>query len=325
MTMRYLALHLPNLATDRLLRVEPDLPRSVLLATWAPFGNRRVLIAVNDAAANAGLRPRQALGDAQAIVPDLVLRPADPSGDAQALHALALWARRYTPLSAVDPPDGLILDITGCAHLLGGEAALLRDALSRLRRAGIIAQGAVSGAAATSAALSRTRDDNPLVVSGTELTVVAPLLLGAALRLSQTMLTELARLGLRRVRDLLGQPVARWPGASAGICWIGWMQWLGGGRLRFNPLFCPRTSLLFRTCWSQSSPVRALTPCSTGYWKIFAPLYARLNSAPAKLPSRLGGWMARCRRWQSALGWRCASRRICAGCLRSGWNGWSPI
>jgi protein ImuB len=104
-----------------------------------------VLVAVDQAAAALGLRPGQALADAQAIAPDLLLRPADPDGDARALHALALWARRYTPLVATDPPEGLLLDITGCAHLLGGEPALLRDALERLRRAGLGARrGALS-------------------------------------------------------------------------------------------------------------------------------------------------------------------------------------
>lgn len=205
---RFLALHLPILATDRIRRAEPALSPNLPLATWAPSGNRRVLAAVDQAAAAVGLRPGQALADAQAIAPDLALRPADPEGEVRALQALALWARRYTPLTAVDPPDGLLLDVTGGAHLLGGEAALLRDALARLHRAGIAAQGAVTGAAATSAALARGRSDNPIAVTGIEVALAAPLLLGPALRLPQAMLGELARLGLRRVHDLLDLPRA---------------------------------------------------------------------------------------------------------------------
>jgi protein ImuB len=206
MSGRVLALHLPDLATGRIRRAEPALPANRPLATWVVSGHRRLLAAVDHAAAAAGLRPGQALADAQAIAPDLVLRPADPAGDARALHGLALWARRYTPLSAIDPPDGLLLDIIGCAHLLGGEAALLRDALARLQRAGLTARGAVAGAAATSAALARARGDNPIAVSGIEAEVVGPLPLGLALRLPQARLEELARLGLRRVHDLLGLP-----------------------------------------------------------------------------------------------------------------------
>src|ERR1700758_3782078 len=48
------------------------------------------------------------------------------------LPALALWCQRYTPLTAVDPPDGMMLDITGCAHLFGGEAGLKAQILRRL-------------------------------------------------------------------------------------------------------------------------------------------------------------------------------------------------
>ncbi len=206
MTGRFLALHLSELATDRIRRSEPDLPPDRPLATWAASGSRRLLVAVDRAAAGAGLRPGGALADAQAILPDLILRPADPVRDGEVLRSLAHWARRYTPLTATDPPDGLILDITGCGHLWGGEAALLADVLARLRRFGIAARGAVAGAAATAAALARARDDNPVAVSGIEEAVVAPLPLGGALRLPQPVLEALARLGLRQVHHLLALP-----------------------------------------------------------------------------------------------------------------------
>jgi protein ImuB len=206
MTGRFLALHLPCLATDRLRRIFKDLPAGQPLATWTTTGNRRLLAAVDQAAVAQGLHAGQQLADAQAIFPALMLLPAEPVADAAALHALALWGRRYTPLSAMDPPEGLVLDITGCAHLLGGEAALLRDALARLGRAGLAARGAIAGAAATSAALARARTDNPVVVSGIEAAIVAPLPLGPALQLAPGLVESLARLGLRRVGDLLDRP-----------------------------------------------------------------------------------------------------------------------
>jgi len=203
MTPRYLALHLPDLATDLIRRAGPvEGP----LATWAAPRQRRVLVAVDGAAAALGLRPGQALADAQAIRPELILHPADPAGEARALLALALWARRYSPLTAPDPPDGLLLDITGCAHLWPDEAALLADACARLHRAGIAARGAVAGHAATAAALARARGDNPVAVSGIEAALAGPLPLGVALRLAPTVIEDLARLGLRQVRDLLALP-----------------------------------------------------------------------------------------------------------------------
>ena len=126
---RFLALHLPALPTDRIRRAAPDLPTQRPLGVWATRGPRRVLVAVDRAAAAAGLRAGQALADAQAIAPDMMLVPEDPAADARALDGLAFWARRYTPLAATDPPDGLLLDITGCAHFWGGEAGLREDAL----------------------------------------------------------------------------------------------------------------------------------------------------------------------------------------------------
>jgi protein ImuB len=205
---RFLALHLPDFATDRIRRAEPRLPRDRPLATWTQSGNQRLLAAVDPTAAEGGLRPDQALADAQTIAPDLLLRPAAPEADAAALHALALWARRYTPLTAADPPDGLLLDITGCAHLLGGERALLADVLARLKHAGITARGAVAGAAATAGALARVRLDNPVAVSGIEAALASPLPLMPALRLPEPDAVALARLGLRWVGDLLRQPRA---------------------------------------------------------------------------------------------------------------------
>jgi protein ImuB len=205
MTRRFLALHLPDLAIARLRRAEPDLPDGPL-ATWEAIGSRRLLVSVDGAAARLGLQPGQALADAQAIASDLLLRPAAAAEDARALHGLALWTRRYTPLAATDSPDGLILDITGCDHLWGGEAALLADALARLRRAGLAPRGAVAGAAATAAALARARTDDPVAASGIEAALAGPLPLGPALRLDAAMREDLARLGLRRVRDLLDQP-----------------------------------------------------------------------------------------------------------------------
>jgi hypothetical protein len=79
-------------------------------------------IAALDAAAEArGLRRGQGLADARAAHPDLDIVPADADADRRLLVAIADWCDRYTPLVALDAPDGLFLDITGCAHLFGGE------------------------------------------------------------------------------------------------------------------------------------------------------------------------------------------------------------
>ena len=42
------------------------------------------------------------------------------------LNDIADWCDRFTPLVALDSPHGLFLDITGCVHLFGGEAAMMQ-------------------------------------------------------------------------------------------------------------------------------------------------------------------------------------------------------
>ena len=91
----------------------------------------RQIAALNDEAAKLGLRAGMSLADARAMYPSLIAVDADEAADARTLDAIADWCDRYTPLVGLDPPDGLFLDITGCAHLFGGEAGLCRDLTRR--------------------------------------------------------------------------------------------------------------------------------------------------------------------------------------------------
>jgi protein ImuB len=205
---RYLAVHLPFWAAEHLRQSRPDLPADTPLALWARQGARRLLVALDHHAAAAGLEPGQALADAEALLPDLQVLPAMPEASAAGLRDLALWAQRFTPITAALPPDGLLLDITGCDHLFGGEAALLAQLTANLAEAGLSAQGAIASAAASAMALARVRRDAPIIRAGAEEKAVAPLPLGTALRLPGAMLEDLARLGLRVIGDVLRQPRA---------------------------------------------------------------------------------------------------------------------
>jgi protein ImuB len=205
---RYLALHLPFWAAEHLRQARPDLPADQPLVLWARQGARRLLMALDHQAAAAGLEPGQALADAEALLPDLQVLPAQPEASAAGLRDLAIWAQRFTPISAALPPDGLLLDITGCDHLFGGEAALLACLIAKLAEAGLTAQGAIASAAASAMALARVRCDAPIIAPGAEEKAVAPLPLGPALRLPDAMVEDLGRLGLRLIGDVLRQPRA---------------------------------------------------------------------------------------------------------------------
>ncbi|WP_439580609.1 Y-family DNA polymerase, partial [Elioraea sp.] len=203
---RILALHLPRFAADRAIRREPALVDTPL-ALWATDGPRRLITATND---RAGIVPGTPLADAQAIVPGLVTRPADPAGDAATLRALATWCLGFTPLAAPAPPDGLVLDITGCAHLWDGEGPMLAEIARRVRGLGFAVRAAIAGTAAGALVLARGAD-GAIVTANRQAAAVAALPV-ATLRLDPELAELAERLGLRRIGDLAAQargPLAR--------------------------------------------------------------------------------------------------------------------
>jgi protein ImuB len=138
--------------------------------------------------------------------------PADPAGDARALAGLVRWARRYTPAVAVDPSDGgaLFLDVTGCAHLFGGEAGLLADLTGRLAAAGFAVRAALADTAGAAWAVARYADlaaPWSIVPPGGARAALEPLPV-AALGLDPEIGSGLIAVGLRAVADLLVLPRA---------------------------------------------------------------------------------------------------------------------
>src|SRR3954471_3655479 len=151
---RYLSLWLRRLATDRITRARAPAENTPLVVVEEIKSALR-LAAVNDAAARLGLKPGMTLADARAMYPTIAVVKADPEADRNLLEAIADWCDRYTPLVGLDPPDGLMFDITGCAHLFGGEAALCRDIVQRLATQGLRARVAVADTVGCAWAVAR--------------------------------------------------------------------------------------------------------------------------------------------------------------------------
>jgi protein ImuB len=126
---RILSLWFPRLAAERVLRAEPQ-HAGQPLGVVAERASGLILASLTAEAEAAGLRRGMSLGDGRAICPGLITRPEDASGDAAFLEALRRWAERFSPWVAEQGSEALMLDITGCAHLFGGEAALARSAES---------------------------------------------------------------------------------------------------------------------------------------------------------------------------------------------------
>jgi protein ImuB len=201
---RIMAIWLPRLAIDRWRQAEgaaADRESTVLIAETA-HGPR--IAAANDAALAAGAQPAMRLADARALAPLLKTAPSDPEGDAAFLARLAVWAGRWGPWAAVDPPDGLLVDVTAVAHLFGGEEALLADVAARLEGQGLAARAAIAPTCGAAWALAHYRPARPILAPGDDAQArLAPLPV-AALRLDGEVLVLLRRLGLKRIGDLAG-------------------------------------------------------------------------------------------------------------------------
>jgi protein ImuB len=169
-----------------------------------------VLSATNRAARRLGLSMGQAHADARAAVPQLVSHPARPDQDREALRLLALWAERYSPCVAMDlapAREGLLIDMTGGAHLFGGEVALMTDMAARLKAAAIPARLALADTAGAAWALARfaPRGARRIAPVGGARAALAPLPV-TALRLDEADVKLLSRLGLRTIGDLIALP-----------------------------------------------------------------------------------------------------------------------
>lgn len=158
-------------------------------------------------AARLKLYPGQKATDAFALEPDLVTAEAEPEADAAALEALVDWCVRYSPAVAADAPDGLFLDITGVAHLWGGEAALLADFQGRLAENGLPFRCAIADTPAAAWALAHYGADGTIAAPGAQQDALGPLP-PAALRLDPEAAAQIERLGFRRLAQLFALPRA---------------------------------------------------------------------------------------------------------------------
>ncbi|WP_256926798.1 DNA polymerase Y family protein [Sphingomonas sp. TZW2008] len=180
------------------------------LALIDKVGRREEVVAACDDARALGVHPGMAATHARALVSDLDFRPAEPEADAALLDRLALLAvRRWSPIAAVSPKDGLWIDLAGCEHLHGGEERFCRRLIAFCRRAGFTARVAVADTPGAAHALARYgRGDLIRAAPGATASALA-LLPIAALRLAPSALSAARRFGFETIADLL--PVARGP------------------------------------------------------------------------------------------------------------------
>ncbi|MEM8629856.1 MAG: DNA polymerase Y family protein [Pseudomonadota bacterium] len=250
---RILSLWFPRLAAERLLRQA----RGAIAAPFAIVAdenNMQVLSSLSHAASAAGLTPGQPVRDARAMCPTLITRSADPVAEAAFLTTLRRWAGKYSPWVAEEAPGGLVIDLTGCAHLFGGEEALIAQVGEDCDDLGLSVQSGIADTLGAAWALARfagqtsgterrghtgdaidqearatrsraakrrhwerggaaPKPDTPaarttcIAQPGQTRRAIGALPI-TALRLSNTAVDGLTRLGLRRIDDLAGLPRA---------------------------------------------------------------------------------------------------------------------
>jgi protein ImuB len=196
MNKRFLSLHFRHLLTDWLTIRKKE------LAETAPVHSRIVITAANLLAEKQGVTVGMAAADAKAIVPNLKVVSDIPGQAAKLLNALGEWCIRYSPLIAVDLPDGLILDISGCAHLWGGERGYLKEIILRLKSKGYDVRGAIADTVGTAWAIARFGKIKPIIEPGQQEEALLDLP-PSALRLEPLIIERLQKLGFYNIKSFI--------------------------------------------------------------------------------------------------------------------------
>ena len=227
---RALALYLPFLSTDRLRRRDSKpLPisdcrlsinrtqpnrqlaidnwqSSVPIVTIASQGQTVRVVHVNSAAAALRIRPGQTLAEAKAMVPQLGTYDDDPEADRRQLESLAVWAQCLSPVVHIEGDDTLIVDITGCERLFGGQANLLQTAMEGLITQGFTVRGATADTVGAAWALAHAHPEPTVIAeSGRTAADLAPLPVWS-LRIDDDVVAALASVGVETVGSLLHLP-----------------------------------------------------------------------------------------------------------------------
>jgi protein ImuB len=204
MHQRFVTIWFRHLVTDWWVLRRPALKDQPFVLA-GPERGRMVIRAANGFAQSEGIGVGMVVADARAMLPGLEVLDDQPERAAALLRKLGEWCIRYTPLVAVDLPDGLILDVTGCAHLWGGEEPYLRQILTRLRTAGYDVRGGMADTIGAARAIARFGKRGSIVETGRQLDALLPLP-PAALRLEEGILLRLRKLGLFTIQDFVRMP-----------------------------------------------------------------------------------------------------------------------
>jgi protein ImuB len=151
---RILSLWFPRLGAERLLRRDAGSPGAPF-AVVEDRGNLQVLASLSAEAEAEGLAPGQPLRDALAMCPALATRLRNEQAELRFLAVLRRWAGKFSPWVGDEPPASLVIDLTGCAHLFGGEVALLAQVEEECAAMGLTVHAGIADSVGAAWALAR--------------------------------------------------------------------------------------------------------------------------------------------------------------------------
>lgn len=204
MQRRFASIWFRYLTTDWLVIRHPTL-KGVPFVFAAPEHGRMIITGASPEAEAHGVFRGMVVADAKAFVPGLQVYDDRPGLVDRLLKALGLWCIRYTPFVAVDFPEGLVLDISGCTHLWGGEREYLKALVYRLRNKGYNVRVAIADTIGGAWAVARFGKVMPLIASGEQGDAIRALP-PQALRLEHHTVVKLKKLGFRTIGSFMGMP-----------------------------------------------------------------------------------------------------------------------
>ena len=224
-----------HMAPARTTNISRNVGPVLLYTTTA---GRQIVVRRCEQAAACGVRQGMTLSHAKALLPNdqVLIKPHQPQRELVALQALARWALRFSPIVAVDPPDGLLIDIAGCERLFHGEQRLLEIITTAIARLGF--QNRVASASTFACAWAIARfglPDQLSIPSGSERKALELLPIGA-LRIDEATIEALREVGIDRISHLLNLPRPSL-GARFGATLLRWLdQAIGQATETIDPI-----------------------------------------------------------------------------------------
>jgi protein ImuB len=203
MARRYVSIWFRYLTTDWFTLRQPQLKTLPFVLRTSEHG-RMVITAANAIAEQQGIARGMVLADARAMTPSLQVLDDKPDLAGKLLNRLAQWCIRFTPVVAIDPPDGIILDVTGCTHLWNGDIPYLQSIITKLYTRGYHVQAAMADTIGTAWGVARF--DDSIVIERSKHIEALLQLPPQALRLEPEVIERLHKLGLHKVKQFIRMP-----------------------------------------------------------------------------------------------------------------------